>query len=166
MGGIDKGFFLFVENSNKRGIGVRRIFEPLHDLLQQLIVAGYRQGGKGPVQRREISRTLGDFLFQSLARLLQCLGHPIELVRQALDFIAGVNLQPVLEIALGDALGSGLQLAHRAGDSATEISAEGKRAGDRESKNGEERPLHRSELSQSGRFRLFDDHGPSKSRNL
>src|SRR5574342_644456 len=62
-------------------------------------------------------------LHQTLLMLLEGLGHGVELARQGAELVGGVDPDPGVEVAAGQALGALLQAGHRAGHRSPHVPA-------------------------------------------
>ena len=121
-------------------------------------------GGRGllPEGFVDLPRAVLDFLLQPRVRLAQLRGHAVELVGQRLEFVAGPDVDFLVELALADLLRAFLQRADRPHHAAREPPGSQRReqqAGDDEHARAHD---GRIERGVNLRHRLLDEHLPAQ----
>src|SRR5258708_3863974 len=91
--------------------------------LPQVVTRNRQKTGFGEVREVELMGPLLDLAFERCIRILELPSHAVELIAQRLQFIAGVNADPLVEIAAADADGTIAQCADRYDHSTREIEA-------------------------------------------
>ena len=114
--------------------------ERMHRLAEIVARCG-EEAGLRLVGEREVVGALGDARFLHRMRLLQSLGHAVELDTERLELVTGSHVDPLVEIALTKLPGARLEFAYRSHHSSREDDA--RRDGGNSQRDQHDRPRNR-----------------------
>ena len=133
--------------------------------LAQIVARGSQKARFCLVGERELPGALFDFLLQLFMRLTEAPGHGVELIREHLKLVSGLNAHAMIEPAGGQLHGPGFKGLHRGSDSPRDHERAQRGQDERQRGNDAQTSQARVDRRVGLRDRLLNDHRPPGRRH-